>query len=219
MPGRALIDRRPWLLASLVLAIAYFVLRNAAFPGVFLMIIEVASLGFLAAYARLRHSGRDATMLSIAMLLGGIGVVVDELEIFIGTVILIGGIALLIGIFFRHRREVLSTSQRLTAVTLLLLPPLIAWFMALGHGGRATAATYVLAAGGMASAAWASAFPRYRVGVGAVLYLSSGLLGIAAMGRLAESVPGSAMVWPIFYLGHFLMCTGIIQTLRSEAGS
>ena len=67
-----------------------------------------------------------------------------------------------------------------------------------------------------AASAWASAFPRYRVGAGAVLFLVSDLLLFAELGPLQGSIVPQIMVWPLYYLGQFLIATGIAQTLRKR---
>ena len=216
MPKRALLERRPFLLASLAAAIAYYLLKDARFPGGYLMVIEAASVLLLALYALLRHGSGHARMIAGAMALGAIGVVALELHVYIGTLALVAGLGLLIGVFIQNRRETASGSQKIAATALLLLTPLIAWFMAAGHPAQATAATFGLAVGGMAASAWVSVFPRYRVGAGATFYVASSLISIAGMGPLGDSEAGNLLAWPLFYLGHFLICTGAIQTLRGD---
>ena len=68
----------------------------------------------------------------------------------------------------------------------------------------------------MAATAWASRFSRYHVGIGAVLFVISDLLIFAEFGPLAESTIPSLLIWPLYYAGQFLICTGIIQTLRGD---
>jgi uncharacterized membrane protein YhhN len=75
---------------------------------------------------------------------------------------------------------------------------------------------YGLALGGMAACAWMSAFPRYRVGVGAALFLASNLLLIADMGPLTGAALPDALVWPLYYGGQFLITVGVVQTLRKR---
>jgi uncharacterized membrane protein YhhN len=75
-------------------------------------------------------------------------------------------------------------------------------------------ALYGLALGGMASCAWMSAFPRYRVGIGAALILASDLLVIAGIGPLMGQQLPDALAWPLYYVGQLLITVGIVQTLR-----
>ena len=68
----------------------------------------------------------------------------------------------------------------------------------------------------MAAAAWSSAFPRYRVGLGAVLFVVSDLLIFARMGPLSASPLPDMLIWPLYYLGQFLICTGAVGYLRGK---
>ena len=77
-------------------------------------------------------------------------------------------------------------------------------------------AVYALALGGMAAAAWSSSFPRYRVGLGAVLFVVSDLLIFARLGPLESSAIPGLLIWPLYYFGQFLICTGVISTLRGR---
>jgi hypothetical protein len=216
MPRRALVERRPWLLASLAAAIAYYLLKDAEFPGVYLLLLEAGALITLAIYAILRHHDTDSRMLSGMMAAAGLGVVAIELWPYAGALLLIVANGLGIALFIGHRRETLEASQKAAAAALLVLVPVICWRLPLDRDVAITTAIYGLSLGGMAAAAWASSFPRYRAGVGALLCVGAGILGIAGQGVLdASRLPG-LFSWPMFYLGHFLVCIGVIQTLRGR---
>ena len=66
----------------------------------------------------------------------------------------------------------------------------------------------------MTAAAWASSFPRYRVGLGAVMFAVSDLLIFAQMGVLAHSPLPGLLIWPLYYFGQFLICTGVVGELQ-----
>ncbi len=214
MPKRALLERRPWLLASLIAAFAYYLLKDATFPGVYLFLIQAASLVLLTVYALLRHSGGDARSVAGFMGLSGLGVVAVELDFYIGSVILVLALALGIGLFVKYRRENLESTQKAAAVALLLLTPLICWRLPVERTDALTFGIFGLALGAMAASAWASRFPRYRVGLGALLVVAAGIITIARAGPLLNSDWPGLAGWPLYYLGHFLICTGVIQTLR-----
>jgi len=110
----------------------------------------------------------------------------------------------------------LSGSQKCAVAALLLLTPLIAWFMPADRGQAASVALYALALGAMAAGAWASVFPRYRVGSGAVLFVLADVLLFAEMGPLQGSPVPQYLVWPIYYLGQLLIAVGVAQTLRKR---
>lgn len=66
----------------------------------------------------------------------------------------------------------------------------------------------------MTAAAWTSTFSRYRVGLGAVMFAVSDLLIFARVGPLANSATPGLLIWPLYYFGQFLICTGVIGELR-----
>jgi uncharacterized membrane protein YhhN len=92
----------------------------------------------------------------------------------------------------------------------------IAWLLPAGRAQAPNIALYALALGAMAAGAWASVFPRYRVGAGAALFLLSDLLLFAEMGPLQGSIVPQILVWPVYYLGQLLIATGVAQTLRKR---
>lgn len=216
MPRRALAERRPWLFASLIVAIAYYVLKDADFPGMYLFGMQACSVLMLSVYAVLRHHDVDSRILAGALALAGMGVVAVELDVWLGASILIVANCLAIGLFTRHRRAELGPSQKAAVLALLLLVPLICWRLPLQRKMAELAGLYGLALGGMAAAAWASAFPRYRVGIGALLSVGAGMLGIAGQGTLAHGPLPGLLAWPLFYFGQFLLCIGATQKLRAD---
>lgn len=217
MPRRALIEKRPWLLASLAAAIAYYLLADSAVPGVYLLALRGAPFLLLAIYALLRHAGSDSRMLAGVMALAGAGVATFELFPYAGMLLLIGSHGLAIALYLQHRRTRTSQSQKAAAVALLLFTPLIAALLSTDEAGATTVLVYAVALGGMAGAAWTSSFPRYRVGSGTLLLVMATLLDLAGTGPLAMSKLPEMLAWPLYYLGQFLICTGVIQTLRMRA--
>ena len=217
MPKRALIERRPWLLASLATAIAYYLLADSSFPGAYLFALRGVPFLLLAIYALLRHAGQDSRTLAAVMALAAAGVAVVDLFFYPGVLLLILSHGMAIALYMRHRREVITASQKLAAAALLLLTPVIVWQLTSDSGLETTVTVYAIALGGMAGAAWTSSFPRYRVGLGAVLLVLAALLDLARAGPLAASEWPEMLVWPFYYLGQFLICTGVIQTLRKRA--
>ena len=216
MPRRALIDRRPWLLASLAFAISYYFVREDAVPGVYLIAWKGAGVALLAVYALLRAPGIDAKLLAAVMTFGAAGDMAIELSLQAGAACFFGGHLIAIALYLRHRRQRLTQSQKSAAAALLLATPLIAFFFPADRGAAPLVALYALALGGMAAAAWSSAFPRYRVGLGAVLFVASDLLIFARMGPLAGSPLPDLLIWPLYYFGQFLICVGAVRYLRGR---
>ena len=59
MPRRALIDHRPWLLASLAASVSYFFARDNGVPDPYLIAWKGAGVAFLAVYAARRARSAD----------------------------------------------------------------------------------------------------------------------------------------------------------------
>ena len=216
MSRHALYEKRPLLLASIAAAAAYFYLRDAEFPEIYAVAIKGAAVALLAAYAFLRHSGPDAKLLTWVLGLSAAGDVAIEYSREIGGLVFFASHVFAITLYLRHRRAELSPTQKAAAACLLILTPIIAFFLPADRAAASQVALYALALGGMAASAWASAFPRYRVGSGALLFVVSDLLIFAGMGPLAESEIPHVFVWPTYYLGQLLICIGVMQALRKR---
>ena len=216
MPRRALYEKRPLLLLSIVAAAAFFYLRDANIPEIAAIAVKGGAVGLLALYAFLRHSSPDAKLLGWVFGLCAMGDVAMEYDFQIGGLLFFLAHVFAIALYARHRRQQLTPSQKATVVVLLLLTPVIAYALPADRASAMGIGLYGLALGGMAASAWASSFPRYRVGAGAVLFVASDLLIFASMGPLADSRIPHVFIWPTYYLGQFLICTGVLQTLRKR---
>lgn len=214
MPKRALAEKRPWLLISLAAAIGYYVFRNGPVPDIYLSAWKGLAIGFLAVYALLRHPSRHAHMLAGAMALYAAGDMLFVLFPYAGSIAFILAHGLAISLYAEFRRPATSPSQKALAVTLLLIVPLLGWLLPADRTMAATAGVYALALAGMAAMAWTSRFPRYQVGAGASLITAASLLVLGQMGPLGMKPWAEWPVWPLYYAGQFMVCTGIIQTLR-----
>ena len=217
---RALSDKRPWLLASLIAGISYYFVRDAAVPGLYLMAWKGAGVALLAGYALARHKGADSRQFALVMGFGALGDVLIELVLEWGAVAFLIGHLIAIALYLRHRRPAPGLSQRAAGLALLLLVPLISFFLPADRAAAPGIALYATGLGAMAAAAWTSSFPRYRVGLGAVLFVISDLLIFARMGPLAQSALPDLLIWPLYYFGQLLICTGVVGELhrRRETG-
>lgn len=212
MPKLALIEKRPWLLASLVFGISYWFVAQGHMPGLYQILWKGAGVALLAAYAWAHHPSRDAHIVAVIMALGALGDMVLEIDFLKGALAFFAGHLVAMALYLRYRRERTSPSQKALAVAVLIGTPLIAWTLT----GAAQAALYAMALGGMAAAAWTSSFPRYRVGLGAMLFVASDLLIFARMGPLAGNGLAGQLIWPLYYIGQFLICIGAIGALRAR---
>lgn len=212
MPKRALIEKRPWLVASLLFGISYWFVSQGHMPGLYQIVWKGAGVALLAAYAWAHHPSRDAHLVGVIMALGSLGDMVIEIDFVWGALAFFAGHLVAMALYLRYRRECTTGSQKALAVAVLLGVPLIGWMLT----GSAQVALYALALGGMAATAWMSSFPRYRVGLGAMMFVASDLLIFARMGPLGGSGLARQMVWPLYYFGQFLICIGAIGALRAR---
>lgn len=214
MPKRALAEKRPWLLASLAAAIVYYVIRNGQVPDIYLSAWKGMAIGFLAVYAMLRHPSRHAYMLAGAMALYAAGDMLFVLFPYAGSIAFILAHGLALSLYAEFRRLAISPSQKTLAVTVLVSVPLLGWLLPADRSLAPAAGVYALALAGMAAMAWTSRFPRYQVGAGAAMVVMASLLVLGQMGPLSMKTWAEWPVWPLYYAGQFMICTGVIQTLR-----
>ncbi|WP_421991470.1 lysoplasmalogenase family protein [Qipengyuania sp.] len=216
MPHAALAKHRPWLLASLVAGVSYFFVSDDPIGGVWLMLWKGAGVAFLAIYAAFRGHGLDGLLIAGVLTFGALGDVALEVSFLIGGAFFALGHLVAIALYLRNRRSRASGSQTMTALCLLLLTPLIAGLMTYPLDNWLLATAYSGLVGAMAAAAWTSRFPRYQVGVGAVLFVVSDLLIFA---REATALPKAItgwLIWPLYFGGQFLIAVGVVQTLRMD---
>ncbi len=212
MPKRALVEHRPWLLASIAVATAYYFLGNAPIGGIQLMLLKGLGIALLAIYALRRHSSADARLLALVMVLSSLGDVAIELSLVAGGVAFFFSHGAAVVLYLRNRRLDPTSSQKLTGGALLLVTPLVSYLLS----GDWAIALYALALGMMACTAWLSRFSRYRVGAGAVLFVLSDWLIFSRMGFIGQNAVADWFVWPLYYSGQFLIATGVVQTLRGD---
>jgi uncharacterized membrane protein YhhN len=211
--GQDLAHKRPWLLASLVFGLSYPLILALNVPGIGVIIWKMGALACLVPYALRKHHNGEFRILAAVLALCALG---DGLvEISIGTGAIAFGLAhiLAIWLYSKHSRVKPTPSQRLLVITVFVLTPFIAYSLA---GIEAAAYSVLLSA--MAAMAWNSNFPRYRVGMGAMLFVVSDLLLFGREGGALAHIPaiGPAIdpaIWYSYYAGMVLIATGIVQTL------
>lgn len=217
MAKHALIEQRPWLLASIVAATAfYFLSDNPVFEGTWGLLAKGASVGLLALYAALRiPQGKhraDGFLLVGTLALAACGDMAIELDFLAGGAFFAAAHVVAVALYLRnlHRRP--SPVQKAIGAALLLGTPLVSWLLS----GQTQIAAYGAFLGAMASAAWMSHYPRYRVGTGAVLFVLSDWLIFARFGPIDLEPANSILIWPLYYAAQIMIATGIVQCLRGE---
>ncbi len=212
MPKRALAEHRPWLLAGIAMAIAFWLLGDAKIGGIFIIALKGASVAALAGYALARSRGPSGRMIAVVMALGAAGDIGMELYVTVGAAFFLVGHLVAIWLYRRNVRPDPTGSQLGAAAALVLGVPIIGWLLT----GDFLVAIYALALGSMAGSAWLSRFSRYHVGFGAVLFVASDLLIFARMGGVLDQSVTEWFVWLFYYTGQFLICTGVIRTVRRD---
>ena len=216
MPKRALADHRPYLLASLLAGVSYFFVMDGAVAGFWLMLWKGAGVGFLALYAAHRGRGTDGALIALALTLCAAGDIALEIDLFVGGGLFALGHVIAAALYARNRRQRTTPSQALAGLALVILTPAVAAIMAYPQPNWVVAMVYSLFVGAMAAMAWTSRFPRYRVGIGAVLFVISDLAIFARESGTMDGEIAGWIVWPLYYAGQFLIATGVVQTLRKR---
>ena len=210
-----LAHKRPWLLASLIAGISFPAtwLWLPIEGGLFAIIWKMAAVGLLVPFALRRHHEGEFVLLAVMLAFYSLGDGLIELSMVAGAIAFAAGHLVAIAIYFRHRRIGAAFSQKLLAISILLLTPVIAYFLpgSAYEGMQVAAYSVILAA--MAAMAWSSNFPRYRVGIGAVLFVISDLLIFARIGPFADSEMTSLAIWYLYYFGVLMIAVGVAQTL------
>lgn len=216
MAKQALIEHRPWLLASVTAAVAfYFLSDNPIGEGIWGIALKGSAVGLLAAYALRRAGGTiDAAIFVLALVLSAAGDMVFELDFNAGGALFFASHLVAVVFYLRQRRARTASSQKLLAAVLLIGTPLVSYLLSL----TPEIALYSLALGAMAAAAWTSRFPRYRVGTGAILFILSDWLIFSRFGPISLEPAPTYLIWPLYYAGQLMIATGVVQTLRWESG-
>ncbi len=217
MPKRALIEKRPWLLASLIAGISYYFIRHGTVPDIYEWAWKGVGVALLAVYALTRHKGADSRQIAAVMAFGALGDVLIELQLEAGAVAFLIGHLIAIQLYRRHRRESLTFSQKAAGLVMLVLIPVIAFMLPTERAAAPGITLYSAGLAAMTAAAWTSSFPRYRVGLGAVMFAVSDLLIFSRMGPLAQSPLPDLLIWPLYYFGQFLICVGVVGELRRRS--
>ncbi len=212
MPRRALAEHRPWLLASIVAASLFYFFSDNPIGGVWLMLLKGSGVALLAVYALRRHASADARLIALVMALGAMGDMAIEFSFTAGGAAFFAAHLVAIALYLRNSRERIVATDKLVAISLFALTPMIAWLLS----ADLAVAAYSVALGAMAAAAFLSRFPRGRVATGAMLFIVSDWLIFSRMGPIGENTLADWLIWPLYYSGQFLIATGVIQTLRGE---
>lgn len=203
--------RNALLVAAIIAGASYYIAVLNDFDGAAVTAWKGAGVALLALWAASQPPSRDRWWLFAYLALGALGdVLIETSGLRTGGLAFMAGHIVAIVLFLRNRRARRSATQTSLAVSFLVLVPAIAFAMSPSGGQAFGHAAYGLALGAMAAAAWVSRFSRYRVGVGAVLFVVSDLLIFARGGPLAGSIVPTLLVWPLYFAGQLLIAWGVV---------
>lgn len=208
-----------WLFGAAVVAGASYCLEawGLVDPGAWGPVWKTSGVALLAIWAATRARSIDGWLLTGALALGALGDLLLETHgLTIGAVPFAAGHVTACVLYLRNRRVALTPSQR--AFGWLLAPATIgiAALFAAPSGGAVQAGAYSAFLGVMAALAWTSRFPRYRVGLGAVLFVASDLLIFSRFGPLEGSVIPNVLIWPTYFAAQALIAWGVSQAVSSD---
>lgn len=211
MQGRISIVGRLLVYASLVAFLGFYLVGMGWPHGAARTALKGAAVGLLAVLAWVEGEGDTRRFLTAIMALGALGDMVLEWSLEVGAACFLAGHFVAIVFYRRNRRAALSQSQRALALLVLVMVPVIAWELPWNRSTAPLTALYALGLSAMAASAWASRFPRYMTGIGAMLFVVSDLLIFARSGPMQASALPGLLIWPLYFLGQFMIALGVLR--------
>jgi len=198
-----------------IAAAAYFLAMNAGLPFAAHVALKGACLSILAIAAATAAHRTDGWLLAGVMAFGALGDMLLEFDLMIGASAFAAGHVVAIWLYLRNRRAgPMPISQRGAALALLLSAPFL--YLIAGPAANAGIALYSFLLAAMAAAAWTSRFPRYRTGIGAILFLASDAFIFARLGGRMDPDQAALFIWPLYTAGQILIFVGVRQRLGAE---
>ena len=161
--------------------------------------------------------GTDGRLIALALGFGALGdYLLDARGLIVGALAFAAGHVTAIILYWRNRRPALSAPQRGLGWLTVPAALVIAWGLTRGAPDGAAAVGYTALVAAMAASAWTSRFPRYRTGIGAMLFLASDLFIFAGEGGALSKDVTLWLVWPLYFAGQALIAWGVVSTLSRE---
>lgn len=201
------------LIASIIGGVSYVAAWGLHLPPVQDLAWKGTGVGLLAVYAAMQARSLDGWLLTAVMTFGVLGDVLLGVNFIVGALAFLAGHLAAIGLYLRNRRRGTTHSQLALAVVMVPVTVTIAFLLPADRAAAPGVAFYSLGLALMAATAWTSRFPRFRVGIGAVMFVVSDLLIFARMGPLPDNLPVGLAVWGLYYFGQLLICVGVIGAL------
>ena len=219
MGGKQDGDRARWLWwLALAGGISFFFAVYPRLDGPAIWAWKTSGVGLLALWAAANARERNGWLIVAALGFGALGDwLLDAKGLETGAVAFVVGHVIAIALYLMNRRPQTTPSQRLLGWLAMPATLVIVWAMLSPAPGWWHAAVYSLFVAAMAGAAWTSRFPRYRTGIGAMLFLASDLFIFAGEGGVISKDARIWLVWPLYFAGQALIAWGVVSTLSKEA--
>ena len=219
MSGEQGWDRARWLwLLALAGGISFFVAVYLRLDGPAIWAWKTSGVGLLAVWAAANAREKNGWLIAAALGFGALGdYLLDAKGLEVGAVAFVVGHVIAITLYRMNRRAQTTLSQRLLGWLTMPATLVIVWAMLSPAPGWWHAAVYSLFVAAMAAAAWTSRFPRYRTGIGAMMFLASDLFIFAGEGGVLPKDVTMWLVWPLYFAGQALIAWGVVSTLAKEA--
>ena len=219
MTGEQGWDRARWLWwLALAGGVSFMIAVVQRLDGPAIWAWKTTGVGFLALWAAANARSRDGWMIAAALGFGALGDwLLDAKGLETGAVAFVVGHLVAIALYLFNRRAKMTPSQRLLGWLAMPATLVIVWAVLSPAPGWWHAAIYSLFVAAMAVAAWTSRFPRYRTGIGAMLFLASDLFIFAGEGGALSKGVTMWLVWPFYFAGQALIAWGVVSMLSKEA--
>jgi len=203
--------------AALLAGVSFLGAHWLGVTGVLAIVWKGSGVALLALWCALQARSFDSRLIAAVMAIGALGdVLLETSGLTVGALAFVAGHVTAIFLYFRNGRPRIAFSQRLLTALIVPLSVFIAVLL-VGPKDMVPIAVYTFVVSGMAASAWISRFPRYRTGIGAIMFLASDLLIFARLGPLAGSALPGLLIWPLYFAGQVLIAWGVTQTLRQDA--
>lgn len=207
---------RGLLIASIIGGVSYVASWGLDLPVPLALVWKGSGVGLLAVYAALQARDRDGWLLTAVMAFGALGDVLLHFGLIPGALAFLAGHIVAVGLYLKNRRPSLTRSQLALAVLIVPATVIIAYLVPGDRAGAPGIALYATGLALMAATAWTSRFPRFRVGIGALMFVVSDLLIFARSGPIPESLASGLAVWGLYYVGQLLICVGVVGVLAGR---
>ena len=208
---------RGLLIASLIFGLTYPLVWALGWPEGLTTAWKGAGVGLLALLAASQARNLDGWLLAGLLAFGALGDILLVGSMTAGAIAFMIGHVIAVWLFLRNRRPRLSMSQRALALLVIPASVLIAWLLPADRAQAIGVAVYALFVAAMAATAWASRFPRYVTGIGAMMFLASDLIIFARMGPIAGAAWAGTLIWLLYYAGQVLITLGVTRVLSQRA--